>query len=139
MLRVLPFAGYAKDALDAPFKRYFDILWFAIMAQGSPRDGGARGRPAVKQARRIKAEFRTIGQRLPNAADGVDGRDAITLAEAGGEVILAEDDYKKVIELTEQVPWKGGNLDDIEDCWAWLDGIVAVKSKDVKAAIAAVE
>ena len=136
MLRVLQFDGYAKGALDAPHKRYFDILWFAVMAQGSPREGGARGRQAVKQARRIKSEFRLIGQRLPGAEEGTDGRDAITLAEAGGKVALAEDDYKKVIELTEQVPWKGGNLDDVEDCWDWLDKVPQIKSKDVKAAVA---
>src|SRR5690349_7267429 len=121
MLRVLTFDGYKPSDDDAPHKRIFDMLWFAVMAQGDPRQGGARGRAEVKKNRRIKAEFRDIGQRLPSAAEGIEGRDVITLAETGGVVTLAEDDYKRVVELMEAVPWKGGNLDDVEDAFDWLD------------------
>lgn len=137
MIRVLKFDPYRASDDDVPHKRFFDIIWLAIMSQGSPREGGARGRATVKQARRIKAEFRLIGQRLPAADQGIEGRDTITLSEAGGQVALAEDDFKKVLELTEAVPWKGGNLDDVEDCWEWMDATPQIKSKDVKAAVKA--
>lgn len=137
MLRVLTFNPYKSNDGDAPHKRIFDMIWFAIMSQGDPRQGGARGRAEVKKNRRIKAEFRDIGERLPSAAEGIEGRDAITLAQAGGVVTIAEDDYKRVLELMEQVPWKGGNLDDVEDAFDWLDKVPQVKAKEVKAALAA--
>lgn len=135
MLRVIKFDGYAAGALDAPHKGFFDMIWFAIMSQGDPQKGGARGRAEVKKNRRIKSEFRDIGQRLPIAEEGSDGRDTITLSEAGGTVTLAEDDFKRVLELMEQVPWKGGNLDDVDDAFDFLDKVPQVKAKDVKAAL----
>lgn len=135
MLRVLTFDPYKADSPDAAHKRFFDMIWFAIMAQGDPRQGGSRGRAEVKKNRRIKAEFREAGQRLPSAPDGIEGRDSITLNEQGAVVTLAEDDFKRVLELMEQVPWKGGNLDDVDDAFTWLDKVPHVKAKEVKAAL----
>lgn len=136
MLRVLTFESYDPSATDVPHKRYFDLIWLAIMLQGNPSgQGGARGRAQVKQARRIKSEFRDCGERLTTAQAGIEGRDEITLSRAGGKVALAEDDYRKMLEWIEAVPWKGGNLDDVDDCFEFLDAAPQVKTKEIKAAL----
>lgn len=137
MIRVIPFAPYTEDTELS--KRFFDIIWGAIILQGNPRDpnGGSKGRPARKQAKRIMAEFRTISEPMPKAPEGHDGRNLITLSKAGGKIALADDDFKKVVEWIDDVPWKGDGVEDADDCVTWLETHEAIKAKEVKAAVAA--
>lgn len=136
MIRLIKFAPYSDDTEMS--KRYFDIIWMAIYSQGNPRDphAGSKGRPARKQSKRITAEFRGISERLPKAPDGHDGRNLVTLAKAGGEVALAEDDFKKIVEWIDDIPFKGDAVEDADDCVTWLESHEAIKAKDVKKAIA---
>lgn len=136
MIRVLKFAPYSDDS--ALSKRYFDICWLAITAQGNPRDpmAGSKGRPARKQAKRIMTEFRELGERIPKAPEGHDGRNLITLAKAGGEVALTEEDHKKIIEWIDDIPWKGDGVEDADDCVTWLESIESIKAKELKKAVA---
>lgn len=136
MIRVIPFASYSDDTELS--KRFFDIIWLAITMMGNPRDpnGGAKGRPARKQAKRIMTEFRSVGEPLPKAPEGHEGRNLITLAKAGGQIALTEEDFKKVVEWIDDVPWKGDGVEDADDCVTWLESHEAVKAKEVKALLA---
>lgn len=141
MLKVLVFAPYASadvtSDVGAPSKRVFDICWFSIMQMG-PAQAGAKGRQERKQAKRILESFRKIGQRLPNAPVGFDGRDAITLSEAGGRVALSDDDAKQLVRWIDAIPWKGPGVENAEDAVDFLDAAERMSETDVLAHIPAV-